>query len=363
MKKAFLLFVCLLAFVSFFFILKSVNKQEKLILNSPSPTQFLAKNIKQEKIGHITKKAIFIPYWTFGNEKIDTQDYNQLIYFGVSVNKEGIDKNDQGYKKLDQFMALSDSKKERLLAIRMTNSSLNSEVLRDKNLQKKIAEDSITIVQKYQFNGLVLDFELSGISFDSAIKQTSDFVNLFYSLAKKEDLFFSITLPGDTFYRFKPYDVPVLTKSADQIFVMAYDFYKARGNPGPNFPFKGRNIYGYDFTGMVDDFSKVVSKDKLTIVFGLFGYDWVIDSQKRSIEQGKALSFLKIKESFIDTCIYKNCLVRRDNDASETEITYQGKEGKNHVVWFEDISSIAKKEEYLLEKGINSVAFWAYSFF
>jgi spore germination protein YaaH len=56
-------------------------------------------------------------------------------------------------------------------------------------------------------------------------------------------------------------------------------------------------------------------------------------------------------------------LITRDPKSAETKITYTDADKKQHVVWFEDMESVAAKEAYLKTRGISKVSFWAYSYF
>ncbi|MBI2431071.1 MAG: hypothetical protein HYV39_03590 [Candidatus Levybacteria bacterium] len=217
-------------------------------------------------------------------------------------------------------------------------------------------DESIAIAKQYNFEGIVLDLEISSLPFASVTEQMNSFVEEFSKAAKKENLTFSMMFFGDTFFKLRPYDVTVLRQYLDIVFVMAYDFHKANANPGPNFPFP-------DFTLMVQDFLNIVPKEKLVIVFGMFGYDWEIDEHNKSVEQARAVTLTVAKKQFLDQCIFRNCKVLRDEKSKETTVTYIDKNGDKHIVWFEDEESVAKKTEFLKEKGINSVGFWAYSYF
>ncbi len=55
--------------------------------------------------------------------------------------------------------------------------------------------------------------------------------------------------------------------------------------------------------------------------------------------------------------------MKRDENSGENQVRYVDDAGKQHVVWFEDWDSVAKKQEYLESKGIKSLGFWAYSYF
>jgi spore germination protein len=99
------------------------------------------------------------------------------------------------------------------------------------------------------------------------------------------------------------------------------------------------------------------------VIFGLFGYDWTVDSQGNAIGQAQALTDLQIQHKFLDNCSFKDCQITRDPTSSETVIHYTDESGQKHVVWFDDSQSVATKEQYLKKRGIGNFAFWANSYF
>lgn len=314
-------------------------------------------------LSHIEKKMLFVPEWTIGKEKIDNHDIDTVVYFGISANEQGIDRNDPGYQKISSFFSATDITQRRFLALRMIDSDMNAKILKDKKLQEKIIKETIDVVKQYSFDGIVLDLEHSALSFETVVMQINDFYTLFYIWTQNNSVPFYVTLFGDVFFRIRPYDVKTIAEHSDQIIVMAYDFHKANGDPGPNFPLLGHEIYGYDFQMMIDDFLKIVPKEKITVVFGLFGYDWILDSQGRSKQPAKALTLNEINNKFLTTCKLQNCLVARDEKSSETKVSYTEKKSETHIVWFEDMQSVKKKIKYLELKGITSIGYWAYSYF
>lgn len=321
----------------------------------PSPTKVMAKNVKETT-------SMFVPYWTISNQSIENE-YDQLIYFGITPGKEGIEISEPGAEQLHQFLTASPKGTPRLLAVRMVESDSNLAILEDKTRQKAIIDDTIALAKKNKFDGIVLDLELAALPFDSLKGQINVFTAAFYKAAQKETLSFSMTIYGDTFYRLRPFDIKTIARTTDMIMLMSYDFHKARGNPGPNFPLKGEETYGYDMTKMIDDFLKYVPPQKLTVIFGLFGYDWAVDSKGDAVSQGKPLTYHEINQKFLSACQYKNCSVDRDSTSSEIEINYTDVNGSKHTVWAEDLESVEAKKEYLKTRGIGSFSFWAYSYF
>lgn len=372
-----ILFLAMLAAL-FFYFSKNFGKSEKIKAKKTGKNVLLRE--KPPNKTSIKSQSIFVPYWTIGTTfpTPGVGKYGRIIYFGVTPNLTGINKEEQGYGMIEKFISLSPVGKEKLLAIPMTNDKLNFFVLEHGEIQKKIVEETMEIVNQNGFDGVVLDLEIFNIFNDDTTKQINNFVQQFYSEAKKNYRKFALTLYGDTFFRYRPFDVEFLSNNSDEIMVMAYDFHKSRGEPGPNFPLSGKDIYGYDFQQMATDFLRYVPKEKLTVIFGMFGYDWTVDEKKRPIKQAKALSLNEIKNKFFaptieEKCSRQDCVIRRDELSKEIEINYiisssaRDEQGiyriDYHIVWFEDEESVKDKTKYLQEKGIGNIAFWAYGYF
>lgn len=301
MKKIVLsLFVFLIVF-SFLSYFSRSNVDNSNVISPESKLKSIPqKIIKSQKL----ERSIFVPYWAISG-KID-KEFDPVIYFGIAPDTNGIDKEDQGYLKIEEFIKKVGKDQKKFLTVRMTDQKINYKILGDKSLQKKIIEESIALAGKYSFDGIVLDIEISSLYFESVVKGINDFSIDFYNSSKKNNLNYSVTLYGDTFYRLRPYDVSFLSKNSDKIMIMAYDFHKARGNPGPSFPLEGKNIYGYDFKSMINDFTKKIPREKIVVVFGLFGYDWMTDEKGKSINNGVPLSKNEIENKFIK----KMCIKR-----------------------------------------------------
>ncbi len=279
----------------------------------------------QIKPGKETRTSLFIPYWTLTDEQIGTNGFDSFIYFGIKPDKEGISKTEQEEKNLEQFNEMLPSDSRKLLALRMTETGENLDILSKPLLQQKIIDQTIKIAKDNNMQGIVLDLEISAIPFDSLTKSINKFTSEFYKSAKKARLSLALTFYGDTLYRARPYDVKTLSKNADTIMIMAYDLNKPSGNPGPNFPLKGREKFGYDAIKMTDDFLEFIPPEKISVVFGLFGYDWMVNEKGNGLEEAQALTLSQIKQKFIDPAKqdkFINLVLSRDRDAGESQIQY-----------------------------------------
>lgn len=356
--KYFLVFLLIcLAVIGIYFFVQYDSEPLSFTPHKAVPTEAASRHI----VNGPSERLLFVPYWGLRSRMLPT-NYDQLIYFGVTPDLSGINTSEVGYKDIPLFIKLSPENSTKLLTVRMVDTSINAKVLKDKALQEKIISDSLRIAQAYNFSGIVLDFEYSALAFDSVVQSITGFSQAFASEIHRKHLAFYQTVYGDTFYRLRPYDVSALAKNADKIIIMAYDFHKANGDAGPNFPLSGKEIQGYDFKSMVDDFVQKMPSTKMIVVFGVFGYDWQLDDKGHSESIATPLSLVQIQQDFLTTCAYAACKISRDALSSEMKITYTSGREK-HEVWFEDTNSIAQKSAYLHSQGINATALWAYSYF
>lgn len=347
-------FAVIAIFLGSIFLLPSHQKETSSVqkLSQESPTT-IPSAVK------VTRTTLFVPYWTLDGKTLPT-DYDQLVYFGITADTNGIDTTEPGYKNISHFS--KEAQQPTLLAIRLINPTVNEKILTDKVLQQKISDESISIAKEYGFSGIVLDLEYNALAFDSVTKRTTQLTQTFANTAHANNLSFYQTVYGDAFYRVRPYDMAAIGKASDGIFIMAYDFHKANGNPGPNFPLQSLIDEDYNFQQMVKDFSAKVPKNKITVLFGLFGYDWTINNKNQSLGQAEALTTNEAEQKF-NTCVLKNCHIQQDNVSIEEKVTYTDKDERQHEVWFENMESVKKKEAVLTENGITQVGFWAYSYF
>lgn len=357
MKKLGLALILISLMVGFFAWQKEeISSPTPVVEKKPSPTAKPKTSVK-------STASIFVPYWTDWQSGLTVDEYDRIIFFGLTASEDGVNKNEAGYKKLADFSNFVPQNKEKWLALQLTNAEVNFSILDNQSSWSKISQQAIDEAKKNNFGGLVLDLEMTAISSDELVKKITDFVNFFYSKTKEQNLKLALTIYGDTFYRQRPFDIENLSQSADEIMIMAYDFHKTLGQPGPNFPLAKNGRYPYDLKTMVEEFFQFIPAEKLTVIFGLFGYDWLVDEVARPISRAKALTYHQIKDKFLDSCNWQNCLVKKDELSAETEVNYVDENLNYHIVWFEDKQSVEAKMDFLKKRGISSFAYWAYGYF
>ncbi len=358
-KKSVILFVIIVCLISYLFYawfgkkeLSSTQTKEYLT-NKTSPTTML----QPTTIVYETQSSLFVPYWALGQEDLSSIPYEKIYYFGVAPSENGINKQDMGYINLERFNCPDE--KKCILVFRMLNDDLTKIILSSTKNQKDIIKELRLLLEEYSFEGIALNLEYSGL-FNNDIKtHINDFVSLFSTSLKKDYKTFSFIVYGDMYYRRRPWEMKKIGALSDEVMIMAYDFHKSYGEPGPNFPFGNFEKWGYDFRTMVFDFSSDVPKDKLTIIFGMYGYDWTLNGQGLPLKRAEAVTLNQI--SNLKT--QNHNLKFTGTKSREQMITYEDEDGFSHVVWYEDEGSVRVKEEFLMQQGIGSVSYWAYSYF
>lgn len=350
-KLLFFLFLVVIGIGSFFWFTRPSSRPLSFVVRH-TPTATPAPAVD-------TQKSLFVPYWTIGNAPLPAS-YKELIYFGVSVNEEGIDHTDQGYKDLEKFVQSVSADQKTLLTVRMLDRDTNEKILQNKDMQHAVIQEAVTVAKQHKFDGIVLDLEHNAIAFDSVVNSITAFSQTFAQQAQEQNLSFYQAIYGDAFYRLRPYDVAAIGKASDGIFIMAYDLHKAGADPGPNYPLASRDEY--TFENMVSDFLKKVPAEKLFVVLGMYGYSWPVDGKGQTIGQADAKSLVEIQQHTGPTCTYMQCTVSQENANSATKVTYT-QNGKSYVLFFDNQQVVHKKEALVKEKGIGNISYWAYSYF
>jgi len=305
--------------------------------------------------GSLTE-TVFIPYWNIPSQE-DVVSYDRLIYFGIAPDSKGNIVSDAGKAELSQFSKLGSTSQETVLAVRMLNTETNVAVLEHPEVQQLVIDNVSALMAENGFDGVMLDLEYSALSTGQTSTQITDFVRLFSRAIQGVETesgtaTFYLTAYGDTFYRSRPYNIQALGELSDGIMVMAYDFHKSRGEPGPNFPLNKSANYGYDFKTMITDFTSVVPAEKITVLFGMYGYDWTLGNQGLPLKSAKAVPLREIDS--------KGAIIKPES--KEKYIKYQDDEGFNHELWYEDFESVEIKQDFIKTQGIGSVGYWVWGY-
>lgn len=264
----------------------------------------------------------------------------------------------------------------------MLNDEVNATILKEKTAQARLVERVVQLAREYGFSGVVLDLEMSLLPLDSVRDEITSFITFFGNEMRANNLQSAVTIYGDVFYRARPYNMASIGQSVDEVMIMAYDFHKSRGEPGPNFPLNRGVDYGYDFKTMITDFTSMIPSENITVLFGMYGYDWTLGNQGLPLQRAKAVPLREIEEGYRncrqnvipDTAdnpsgVIRNperktdkCMALMNDVSKEKSIQYVDEEGFTHELWYEDFESVEVKKEFMKTQGIGSVGYWVWGY-
>ncbi|GIW63429.1 MAG: hypothetical protein KatS3mg091_231 [Patescibacteria group bacterium] len=380
MKKTYLLISLLVLSVFLFIWLSGFEK--KISLNSSSREDFsgieisgnsqetITSSVRKTKKDNEKRECLLLPYWINPSRGEELSE-KEVFYFGIAFDSAGNVLNDSGYNKI-QSLDLSVFKKPKIV-VRMLDEKVSAKILSDNNLREKavFSLKEFTTFNE-EFYGIVLDLEFSPVFYDFLSENISLFVKELRQMTQEQNLSFEIILFADNFYRQRPYDVAVIADNVDQIWIMAYDFSKKTGLPGPNFPLLGKEVYGYDLVTAVTEFQNSMSEpEKLGVIFGLFGYEWVVDDENRPLNQAKALTAKQINQNYVVNCdANKDCSLREDPlsyekiiELSNISLPDEPDYVYRKLLYFDDLSTVANKRKKIEQLGVNDFCFWAYGYY
>lgn len=318
------------------------------------------RSISKSQPARSTSTSVFVPYWADLSEPVT--GFDRLYYFGIVPTVDGVNRSEAGYIAIPSFISAAGNT-EKWLTLRMVERETNAEILSTAASWQKIVDDTLSIRNANGFTGVVLNLEVGLLALDLTEDDITAFTRFFSEQMAAADVPFAITAYGDSFFRKRPYNFEQLTPLADHIIIMTYDFHKSFGLPGPNFPLNGKEEYRYDLTEMIDDYLKYIPPEKITVVLGRYGYEWIVDDQNRPLKPATAITENQVESRHLPDCSQPNCSIKRDDTSSELTIRFDGDSGRTHVIWLDDETSTQEKIEYLNSRGIGDTGFWAYSFF
>lgn len=316
----------------------------------------------------------FAPYWTLS--KLDNVDWDTLTtfaYFSLPINSDGtIDKNSyewqtfQGEKLEGLFAKAKAHDVRRVVTITQMDATVIETFLNNTDFWNKLADESIDVVKSKNLDGVNIDFEYIPRN-DALREKFSQFVD-YYSMRLRENMdksYITVSVLASSERFNKIYDISSLSKSADAIFMMAYDFFTPRsGIIGPSAPLygfnSGRGPYWYDVSTAVDDFLKVAPANK--IIMGVPYYGWNFPAASPAPNTSKSLglaAFATTLEKVSANQLLQTTPIGGWDDLAK--VSWRGYWDSNswHVFFIEDAKSLSYKYDFAKSKNLAGVGLWA----
>lgn len=341
------------------------NNLYKRVLNPDAPTTIKTKAIKD--LNKLRKKADTLEKRIAANRHGGALPIEKQVRAGYYVNWDAsslrslTDHIDRMNMVLPEWIFISDSSNtlfvdvdEKALEVMKTPQHKKVAIIpmvtnffhgewRGETVHKLLASESrrkdfinqiIGILQKYQFQGINIDFEELNEEGDETLNTFMK--EVYTALHAKGYLLTQDIAPLNV-----DYNLDILQKYNDYIFVMAYDHHYATSAPGP--------IADQAWVDTIlEDISNKVPANKLILNIAAYGYDWPKGSEADDISYQEALTTAKESDGKV---IF-------DNNTFNLHYKYDDDNDLEHEVHFTDAATCFNAIRNSEDFGFAGVALW-----
>jgi len=363
-------------FIAMLLIAGSKGKINNLVsFVSPIPKAFAQKK-QAEVFG-------FAPYWTFDNlQNVDFNTLTTMAYFGITVNADGsLLTDDQGYQTYHSDHATQVFKKAHsygtrvvLTLTQMDNNTITA-LMDNPQAQNALISEALSEVKSQGIDGINVDFEYAGNPGSEYRNKFSTFIKNLTSRfhAAFPSSYISVSVYATSVKEGKLYDIAALSKSADSIFMMAYDFAVAGSdNAIPTDPLYGykEGKYWYDISTAVSDFLTQMPASKLILGLPWYGYNYPVNQP--AVDAQTLPCWYSCEAQTYE--LAKNTISSKNTDISNISTGWDdlGKEswkayydenlGTWRMIFIEDAKSLSIKSDFAKSKNLGGVGIWALGF-
>lgn len=334
----------------------------------------------------------FAPYWTIN--KLDNVDFGvltTLAYFGYEINPDGSVMRDRGYEvfhsdKATVIFQKAHKNGTRVVLTITQMDNINIEKFLDSEAAQNIAIDNaVQAVSDRGIDGINVDFEYSGKPESVYRDKFSAFVRKLSEKMHKEheESHVTVSVYASSGKSEQLYDLKLLSESTDGIFMMAYDFATAGSDQViPTAPLYGHKNgqYWYDVSTAVDDFLKIMPKEKLILGVPWYGYNYPVASPavKASKDNGyydyaynrwgyRYSYFVSRPSAHAQTYSVATNEIEPlqegwDENGQVGWKAYKDESGLWRMIFIEDTKSLGIKYDFAKHKGLGGVGMWALGF-
>ncbi len=230
------------------------------------------------------------------------------------------------------------------------STELATTILSDPNLQDKLLDEAIQLMEAKGFLGI--DFDLEYLGAENR-EPYNEFLRKASEKLKSEGRNYTISTALAPKNRedqigvlYEGHDYEEQGKIVDFIFFMTYEWGWSGGPPRAVSPLNEvRKVMEYAMS--------VVPREKIMMGIPLYGYDWTLPYVKGG-QFAKAISF---QEAYALANQYQ-VEIKYDNEAQAPYFNYIDEDGKVHEVWFDDARSIQAKMDLVKELDLKGFFYW-----
>lgn len=228
------------------------------------------------------------------------------------------------------------------------STELATEILSNEQLQNRLLDNAIAIMDEKGYLGLDFDLEYLGAEnrerYNNLMRKAKarlDERGYFLSSALAPKI--RDDMPG---VLYEGHDYRAHGEIADFVFLMTYEWGWTGGPPMAVAPITGvRRVIEYA--------TSVMPASKIMMGIPLYGYDWTLPyepgvTRARAIDHQEAL---RLAATY-------NAAIQYDPESQSPFFHYWDEQGRQHEVWFDDARSIQAKFNLVKEFGLRGFYYW-----
>ncbi len=350
----------MLNLVMIFLIFTSIHQADmEKYKNYPNPPMSYTKSvIKLHPKKALTHEIMgFYPYW-MGSAFYDL-DYDLLstiAYFSVEVASNGSIIDDNGWP----VGELIDTAHVHGVRVVLTATCFNTDTLRtllgNPSNWQNLIDTLLVLVFDNNADGVNIDFEgVSYYSKDSLVQFMTALNDSFHN--RDPSSFVTICTPAVDWN--SAYDYDQLAYNSDGLFIMAYDYHWAGGDPGPVAPYDTSDTWGiYCDCWTIQDYvtwGLDENRDKFILGVPYYGYDWPCTDTL----PGASATATASSKIYSTTASNAETYGKKWDDDSYTPYYTYLYSGTPHQCWFDDSLSLSRKYEKLKYENFKGTGMWA----
>lgn len=146
---------------------------------------------------------------------------------------------------------------------------------------------------------------------------------------------------------YEAHNYPKIGEIADTVLLMTYEWGYTYGPPMAVAPLNQvRKVIEYAVTE--------IPSNKILMGIPVYGYNWLLP-YIQGVSQATSIG-----NDFAATIAFNNkAVIKYDDTAQSPYFNYWDRQGREHVVWFEDVRSIKSKLELLKENNLLGAGYWS----
>ncbi|MCL7748372.1 glycosyl hydrolase family 18 protein [Halalkalibacter alkaliphilus] len=228
------------------------------------------------------------------------------------------------------------------------DTELVTTVLQSEELQNRLLDEAIAIMDEKGYLGLDFDLEYLGAQ---NREQYNDLMRKARVRLDERGYFLSSALapqvePGMPGVLYEGHDYAAHGEIADFVFLMTYEWGWTGGPPMAVAPLN-------EVRRVIEYAASVMPNDKIMMGIPLYGYDWTLPFVE-GVTRARAIDH----QEAIRLAAEHNAIIEYDTVAQSPFFNYVDDEGQEHEVWFEDARSMQAKFDLVKEFGLRGFYYW-----